>query len=125
MRTLLGKQPRNGALNRAAHSQNALTAVVFATRLMPFLSFDIISYAAGLTPLSTWRFALATLLGIIPASFLLAHFGEELASGEWERAGITVVALGALTLLPLAWKALPDSWRFVLWPRRRGKSGRH
>ncbi|MBC7286329.1 VTT domain-containing protein, partial [Hoeflea sp.] len=100
--------------HRFIRSQNALMVVVFVTRLMPFLSFDIISYAAGLTPLRTWRFAVATLLGIIPASFLLAHFGDELASGDWRRAGVTVLALGLITLLPAGWKAMPARYRSAL-----------
>lgn len=54
-------------------SQNALMGLVFVSRLLPFVSFDVISYAAGLTVLSAWRFALATLAGIVPASLLLAH----------------------------------------------------
>lgn len=114
LRTWLSTRPSTTFLNRSLRSQNGLMAVVFATRLLPFLSFDIISYAAGLTPLRTWRFALATLLGIIPASFLLAHFGDELASGDLERAGLTVLALGVITLLPLGWKAAPDRWRSAL-----------
>jgi uncharacterized membrane protein YdjX (TVP38/TMEM64 family) len=78
---------------------------------MPFLSFDIISYAADLTPLKIWRFAVATLLGIIPASFLLAHFAGELASGDWRRAGVTVLALGLITLLPAGWKVISARYR--------------
>ncbi|SER87113.1 Uncharacterized membrane protein YdjX, TVP38/TMEM64 family, SNARE-associated domain [Tranquillimonas rosea] len=89
-------------------SQNALTAAVFASRLMPFVSFDLISYAAGLSSLRFWRFALATLAGIAPASFLLAHFGTSAASGEaglftW----IAALGLGAVTGAPLIWAA----WR--------------
>ena len=45
-------------------SQNALMGIVFVSRLLPFLSFDIVSYGAGLTTLSAWRFALATLAGL-------------------------------------------------------------
>lgn len=82
-------------------SQNVLMGVVFASRLLPFLSFDIVSYAAGLTSLTFWRFAIATLAGIAPASFLLAHFGSELATGDAMRIAGTVVALGALTLIPV------------------------
>lgn len=33
-------------------SQNALMGIVLASRLLPFISFDIVSYAAGLTALS-------------------------------------------------------------------------
>ncbi|MFH1518502.1 MAG: VTT domain-containing protein [Pseudomonadota bacterium] len=86
-------------------SQTALTATVFASRLMPFVSFDMISYAAGLSRLHAWRFALATLAGIIPASFLLAHVGGEAASGDFGRATWAVLALGLVTGLPLLWVA--------------------
>ncbi|MBK0327728.1 TVP38/TMEM64 family protein [Rhodobacteraceae bacterium F11138] len=87
-------------------SQNALTATVLASRLMPFVSFDMISYAAGLSRLHAWRFALATLAGIIPASFLLAHFGGEAVSGDLGRAIWAVLGLGLLTGLPLLWVAM-------------------
>jgi len=82
-------------------SQSTIMAIVFFSRLLPFISFDLVSYAAGLTPLTVWRFAVATLAGIIPASFLLAHFGGEMASGESRRIIITVLALGGITLLPV------------------------
>lgn len=85
-------------------SQNVLTGIVFASRLLPFISFDLISYAAGLTILSFWRFAIATFAGIIPASFLLAHFGGEMATGETERILISALVLGGITLLPVVLK---------------------
>lgn len=94
-------------------SQNTLMIIVLVSRLLPFVSFDIISYAAGLTVITFWRFAVATLVGIVPASFLLAHFGGEMATGESDRILISVVALGALTLIPLAVKIFRD---------RRGRS---
>jgi uncharacterized membrane protein YdjX (TVP38/TMEM64 family) len=83
-------------------SQNALMTIVFVSRLLPFISFDVVSYAAGLTSLTLWRFALATLAGILPASFLLAHFGGEMATGELDRILYAVLALGLLTAVPLA-----------------------
>ena len=87
-------------------SQTALTATVFASRLMPFLSFDMISYAAGLSRLHAWRFALATLAGIIPASFLLAHFGNVAVGGDLGRATWAVLGLGLVTGVPLLWVAM-------------------
>lgn len=98
-------------------SQNALTGIVLLSRLLPFVSFDIISYAAGLTVLSFWRFAIATLIGVIPASFLLAHFGGEMASGESDRIMISVFALGGITLIPLAVKFVRDRLRQGRGPR--------
>ena len=99
-------------------SQNALMGIVFASRLLPFISFDLISYAAGLTPLSWWRFALATLAGIVPASFVLAHLGFEMASGEADRFMYTALALGLLTAIPIAVTLVRDRMR-----QRRGKLG--
>jgi uncharacterized membrane protein YdjX (TVP38/TMEM64 family) len=89
-------------------SQNALTAIVFASRLLPFISFDLVSYAAGLTLLSAWRFALATLAGIIPASFLLAHFGSEMAAGETDRFLYSALGLGLITAIPVGIKLWRD-----------------
>lgn len=83
-------------------TQGALMAIVFASRLLPFISFDVVSYAAGLTTLTLWRFALATLAGILPASFLLAHFGGEMATGELDKMLYAVLLLGLLTGVPLA-----------------------
>jgi uncharacterized membrane protein YdjX (TVP38/TMEM64 family) len=82
-------------------SQNAMTGLVALLRLIPFMSFDIVSYASGLTPLRPWRFALATLIGVTPVSFALAYFGDELADFDPTRALLIVLALGLTTLVPL------------------------
>lgn len=90
-----------------AGSQWALMGTVFVSRLLPFVSFDLISYAAGLTVLRPWRFFVATLAGVLPASFLLTHFGGALTGGNATRAGLAVLGLGLVTGLPLIWAA----WR--------------
>jgi len=92
-------------------SQGTLMAIVFASRLLPFISFDVVSYAAGLTTLSFWRFALATLAGILPASFLLAHYGGEMATGELDKIMFALLALGLLTIVPLAAQYLRERMR--------------
>ena len=84
-------------------SQNALTAIVFLSRLMPFVSFDLISYAAGLSGLRLWRFGIATLAGIVPASFLLAHFGVEAVEGNSSVATGIAAVLGLATVLTAGW----------------------
>lgn len=81
-------------------SQNTLMLIVFVTRLAPFISFDVISYAAGLTSITFWRFFIATLLGIIPISFVLAHLGSEVKNGEMESITTALILLGLLTLVP-------------------------
>ena len=82
-------------------SQNAMTGLVMGLRLLPFISFDIVSYAAGLTPLKPWRFALATLIGVTPVSFALAHFGGELIHFDLTRGTLIALALGTVTLIPV------------------------
>jgi uncharacterized membrane protein YdjX (TVP38/TMEM64 family) len=87
-------------------SQNTLMMIVFVSRLAPFISFDVISYAAGLTKLTFGRFIIATLMGIIPISFVLAHLGSEVKNSEMESIVTAVLLLGLLILIPLLIKKL-------------------
>jgi uncharacterized membrane protein YdjX (TVP38/TMEM64 family) len=48
---------------------------VFGARLIPIVSFDVISYAAGLTRMGFFRFMLATVLGMAPATFVYSYLG--------------------------------------------------
>jgi uncharacterized membrane protein YdjX (TVP38/TMEM64 family) len=98
---VLGRWLGRAGFVRLEGAQGTLMAIVFVTRLMPFISFDAVSYAAGLTPLSLRRFAFATLAGILPASFLLAHFGTELVSADAGRVGLALLVLGLGVLVPL------------------------
>ncbi len=60
-------------------NENKIAYFVFLTRLMPQVSFDFISYLAGLTHIKVWKFALATFLGMIPIVFVLTFFGYLIA----------------------------------------------
>lgn len=82
-------------------TQNGLTFIVLTARLIPFLSFDAVSYAAGLTPLTTTRFALATLVGMAPVSFLLTHFGAELSAADWGQSIVALLVMAAVMLVPV------------------------
>ncbi|MFP4072344.1 MAG: TVP38/TMEM64 family protein [Desulfovibrionales bacterium] len=95
----------------SASSQNSLMLTVFIFRMIPFISFDIVSYAAGLTSITWWRFSIATAAGVIPVSFLLAHFGGEMVGGGTRQTVITVLLLGFLTLLPLAYAKWKSTWK--------------
>ncbi len=83
--------------NRYPHwklsDQRRLMVIVMFSRLLPFISFDIVSYAAGITKLTYWRFLLATSIGILPASFLLAHFGEVALEHTFTINGILIIVL--------------------------------
>jgi len=84
-------------LNSGKH----IAVAVGVSRLIPFVSFDIVSYAAGLTKISYVQFLLATVIGITPASFLLAHLGDELSTSDLENMFYTIILLGFITLVPI------------------------
>lgn len=48
---------------------------VLIARLIPLVSFDVVSYAAGLTRVRLWPFLLATVVGMTPATFAYAYVG--------------------------------------------------
>ena len=82
-------------------SQNSMMMTVLLSRLVPFISFDLISYGAGLTSLKLWRFSIATLIGLLPASFLLAHFGSEMTADNLNESMSIIFLVGILVLLPV------------------------
>jgi uncharacterized membrane protein YdjX (TVP38/TMEM64 family) len=63
-------------------SDELLTKIVFFSRLLPIVSFDVISYGAGLTKMSLKKFSLATALGMIPLTFVYNYFGSVLVIGR-------------------------------------------
>lgn len=52
---------------------------VLIARLLPFVSFDIVSYAAGLTSMGFWEFLWATGLGQLPATLIYSYVGDMLS----------------------------------------------
>jgi uncharacterized membrane protein YdjX (TVP38/TMEM64 family) len=51
---------------------------ILISRLLPFVSFDIISYGAGLTPVRFWQFLIATGIGQLPATIVYSYLGQNL-----------------------------------------------
>jgi uncharacterized membrane protein YdjX (TVP38/TMEM64 family) len=56
--------------------------MLFLSRFVPVISFNLINYAAGLTAISWWTFTWATALGILPLTFLMVLLGDGLWSGD-------------------------------------------
>lgn len=54
---------------------------VLIARLLPFISFDIVSYAAGLTSMNFWSFFWATGIGQLPATIVYSYVGGMLTGG--------------------------------------------
>lgn len=82
--------------------------LIFLTRLFPVLPFDLISYGAGVTGLSLPIYIVATLLGMIPSTFLLSYAGSAFTIGLPQ-----AIALGAIlttVLIGLPWGIKRYNW---------------
>ena len=69
---------------------------ILICRLLPFVSFDIVSYAAGLTSMSFWSFFVATGIGQLPATIIYSYVGGMLTGGA------KVMVMGLLLLFALS-----------------------
>lgn len=69
---------------------------VLIARLLPFVSFDIVSYAAGLTGIGFWPFMWATGLGQLPATLIYSYVGDMLVGSA------RTFVFGLLTLFALS-----------------------
>jgi len=56
--------------------------VVLAARLLPFISFDVISYMSGLSGIRPLAFTLATAIGMLPATIIYSFMGHEIPAME-------------------------------------------
>ena len=86
---------------------------LFLMRLLPVFNFDWVSYAAGLTQMSTRSFALATLLGMTAPVIGIVAVGDALVSDP-SRAALIFGVLVGLAIFPLLW--------WSIWPDRRESS---
>lgn len=68
---------------------------VLIARLLPFVSFDIVSYAAGLTGMGLWEFIWATGLGQLPATLVYSYVGDMLVGS------VRMVVFGLLMVFAL------------------------
>lgn len=71
---------------------------ILVCRLLPFVSFDLVSYAAGLTCIRFWPFFIATGIGQLPATIVYSYVGGMLTGGA--RLFVTgLLLLFALTIV--------------------------
>lgn len=89
---------------------------LLAIRLIPAFPFWLVNLAAALAGMRASPFAVATLIGIIPGTFIYASIGAGLAKviAAGQRPDLTrllsphivvpLIALGVLALAPVAWR---------------------
>ena len=74
---------------------------ILVCRLLPFVSFDAISYFAGLTPIKFWPFFIATGVGQLPATIIYSYVGGMLTGGVkyFVTALLCIFSLGILVMI--------------------------
>jgi len=80
---------------------------VLVARLLPFVSFDIVSYAAGLTAMGFWEFFWATGLGQLPATIIYSYVGGMLTGS----AKLMVMGLSVLFALTIVIYVAKQAWQ--------------
>lgn len=69
---------------------------ILIARLLPFISFDLVSYAAGLTSISFISFFIATGIGQLPATIIYSYVGGMLTGGA------KLMMMGIMTLFAVS-----------------------
>ncbi len=83
---------------------------ILIARLLPFMSFDIVSYAAGLTSMSFGSFFIATGIGQLPATIIYSYVGSMLTGGT--KLFVTgLLLLSAISALIVLFKQLYNEKR--------------
>ncbi len=77
--------------------------IVLVSRLIPFVSFDLISFAAGLSSLSFARFITATAIGMAPATVVYTIGGVQARALENYSRVVLIATVAALMLSVVVW----------------------
>jgi uncharacterized membrane protein YdjX (TVP38/TMEM64 family) len=77
--------------------------VVLIARLLPFISFDLISYVAGLSTIKVGSFLLATGVGMLPATIVYTVVGYEMENLKKYSEGLFAFSMVAILGLALIW----------------------
>lgn len=87
---------------------------ILIARLLPFISFDIVSYGAGLTSMSFWAFFVATGIGQLPATIVYSYIGGMLTGTAKTFVTGLLILFSVSTLIMLLRKVWKDRKETVL-----------
>ena len=104
----------------ARGSQRFLFMAVLLTRLIPLFSFALVSYAAGVTAIKVWRYALATAVGMLPMTFVFAGLGQSFELNPVVTVLAAAVVLMIMSSLPFYLRRRPHS-RLAVWLQLDGR----
>ncbi|VAX01001.1 hypothetical protein MNBD_GAMMA22-997 [hydrothermal vent metagenome] len=77
--------------------------VILIARLIPLISFDLISYAAGASSIKISHFLLATFIGMLPATILYTAIANKVAAIEQYSSQFVIYSTLLAFILIIAW----------------------
>ena len=88
---------------------------IFLSRLIPVLSFDLVSYGAGMAGLSLPIYASATFTGMIPSTLMLTYMGSSFDLGSQHLLGGTsLLILLFLVLTFVVYRVAGSGWKEMM-----------
>jgi uncharacterized membrane protein YdjX (TVP38/TMEM64 family) len=111
------------AINRGVENEGIV--YLLAMRFNPLVPFFLINFGMGITRMRLWAFALTSLVGVMPASFIYANAGTQIAAIERPSDILSLPLLLSLLLL----SAMPFAGRWaalrlrIWWNRGRDAPG--
>jgi uncharacterized membrane protein YdjX (TVP38/TMEM64 family) len=106
-----------GARINAGFTANAFSYLLFL-RLVPLFPFFLVNLAPAVTGIKLRTFVLATLVGIVPATFVFVNLGQALGRIDSTKELVSPQVLGALALLGVV-ALLPVFWKKFRFGRDR------
>lgn len=100
-RDAVQKKLEHNPMFSARGSQRFLFVAVLLTRLIPLFSFALVSYAAGVTAIHLWRYALATTVGMLPMTFVFAGLGQSFELNPMLTVIAAIFILVLMSTLPI------------------------
>lgn len=88
------------------------TKVIFIGRLLPFVSFDFLSYAAGLSRIPPYKFFIATGIGMLPGTVAYVVLGAQIIKYS---GSLNQMLLGIAILIVATWTI----YRIIKWQKER------
>ena len=90
--------------------------VIFIGRLLPFISFDFLSYAAGLSKIPANKFFIATGLGMLPGTLAYVTLGSQIMKYSGT---VNQMLLGITIAFVVIWSVI----RIYTYKKRKVKLG--
>lgn len=107
---IFGERWRRGDSTRVLRERIARHGllVIFLLRVNPLTSSDLVSYAAGLTPIPLWKVCLGTALGMAPLCWAQAYIADQLLSAlpQLLYPLLALCALYVLVVIFVTWRLL-------------------